>query len=523
MTLRTRLSLLVGFVRFRHGLRRFLADTITPEQARRIIAARLRRREETFLELLEHAVFAYPRNPYRRLFDAAGCELGDVRSLVSRDGLEGALARLHHAGVFVDFEEFKGRQPAIRGSQTFHFREGDFDNPLLHPHYAIRSSGSWGPPRRTLIDLDYLADRAPLWCLWFAHHHLLDAPLIFVAPHHPGSVNLHLICAKFGARFVRWFATAGAGSPTYRVAAAYLNGCVSRIGGLPAPEFVNARDLGSAARHLAELASAGTTPCVNTAPSVAIRLGQALGGDRPLRGVTFLLGFEPLTAARRDAIEASGARAVATYGFSEGGTLGQQCSQPVQPDDVHVAADAFVVIQAPRPRTGPAAGLPLFLTSLRPTTPKLMLNTSIGDAGLLETRRCGCLFEELGYHQHLHTIRSTHKMTGEGVTFLGPDLVRVLEDVLPGRFGGAPTHYQLLEEEGPDGLTRCRLLVSPDVGAVDEQAVAEAFLDSLSRCRPAYRFMVEQWVQGRHLTVARERPIATSREKMLPFHTLRTR
>ena len=34
-----------------------------------------------------------------------------------------------------------------------------------------------------------------------------------------------------------------------------------------------------------------------------------------------------------------------TYGFSEGGTVGQQCRHPTEPDDVHVAKDAFAVIE----------------------------------------------------------------------------------------------------------------------------------------------------------------------------------
>ena len=171
---RTRLSILMGLVRFGRGLARFLAEPITPEHARRTILARLARREQTFLEMLEHAVFAYPRSPYRQLFRAAGCELGDVRALVARDGVENTLVRLRDAGVFVRFEEYKGAAPTVRGSQTFHFLESDFDNPL-----PAGVCGWTGEPagRRVgyLIDLDYLADRAPLWCLWFQEHGLLDA------------------------------------------------------------------------------------------------------------------------------------------------------------------------------------------------------------------------------------------------------------------------------------------------------------------------------------------------------------
>ena len=116
---RAQLSILLGLARFGRGMRRFLAQPITPAQARSTILARLARRGATFLDILERAVFGYPRSPYGQLFRAAGCELGDVRALVRGDGIEGALARLRDAGVFVGFDEFKGATPAVRGSQTF--------------------------------------------------------------------------------------------------------------------------------------------------------------------------------------------------------------------------------------------------------------------------------------------------------------------------------------------------------------------------------------------------------------------
>jgi len=511
----------MGLARFGRGLARFLAEPITPDQARRTILARLARREQTLLEMLEHAVFAYPRSPYRQLFRAAGCELGDVRALVARDGIESALVSLRDAGVFVRFEEYKGAAPAVRGSQTFHFLESDFDNPLSRPAYVGSTGGTRGAPSRILIDLDYLADRAPLWCLWFQEHGLLDASLVFLTPHVPGAINARVICAKFGTRYVRWFATARAGSPQYRLVSRYLNGLVSRVGRLPRAEFIDPMDLAETGEYLVGLARAGRGAAVSTSPSAAIRLGRALGGERPLRGVTALLGFEPLTRQRRDAIEAAGAHVAMTYGFSEGGTVGQQCRHPAEPDDVHVATDAFAVIEDAGASEEDGPGAPLLLTGLLRTAPKVLLNACIGDSGVLTTRRCQCLFDGLGYRQHLHTIRSTHKLTGEGVTFLGPDLVHVLEDALPRRFGGLPTDYQLVEQEGAQGLARYRLSVAPELPAIDESAVKEFFLAELARRRRAYPFMVEQWVQANDLAVIRAHATLTSRGKFQSFRPLR--
>ena len=73
----------------------------------------------------------------------------------------------------------------------------------------------------------------------------------------------------------------------------------------------------------------------------------------------------------------------------------------------------------------------------------------------------------MGWTTHLREIRSHEKLTAGGMTFLDTDLIRVLEEVLPARFGGAPTDYQLVEEEAAEGQPRVRLLVHPRIGAVD--------------------------------------------------------
>jgi hypothetical protein len=150
----------------------------------------------------------------------------------------------------------------------------------------------------------------------------------------------------------------------------------------------------------------------------------------------------------------------------------------------------------------------------------VLLNAEIGDHAVLETRRCGCRFDGYGYMRHLHTIRSFGKLTGDGVTFIGADVLQVLEAALPRRFGGSPADYQLVEEQAGDGRPRYRLLVSPDVGPLDERAVAAAFLENLGRLRRPYGFMVNQWARTGALEVARLRPQPGVRGKLAPFRTL---
>jgi len=55
-------------------------------------------RHRAFLDLVRHAIFAYPKSPYRKLFQAAGCELGDVEALVGEEGLEGNFGEVSSRG-----------------------------------------------------------------------------------------------------------------------------------------------------------------------------------------------------------------------------------------------------------------------------------------------------------------------------------------------------------------------------------------------------------------------------------------
>jgi hypothetical protein len=330
------------------------------------------------------------------------------------------------------------------------------------------------------------------------------------------------MCARFGNRFVKWFATGAGGSMAYRLVSAYVHGLARRAAGFPRPEFVSLGELDRVGAYLAGLAEGGKMPCVNTSPSTAARISLAMQARGvSLANVVFLLGAEPLTPTRKRVIEASGARATVTYGFSEGGNVGSQCPNPTAADDIHVSADAYAVLDHRRLPGDDNAGEALVLTALRPASPKVLLNAEIGDHGVLETRRCGCLFDELGYHQHLHTILSFEKLTGEGVTFLRADLFHLLEHVLPLRFGGSFADYQLVEEQDARGLPRYTLVVSPDVGPLDEKRLVAEFLGELAKAKSPYRFMVNQWAQTGVVQVKRHRPMVTARGKQWPFRTLR--
>ena len=82
-----RLSGVFRFARSQLEARPLFRDTITVEDAQRIVANQEERREENFLGMLEHNVFGYPASPYLPLFALAGIELGDVKQELTVRGL----------------------------------------------------------------------------------------------------------------------------------------------------------------------------------------------------------------------------------------------------------------------------------------------------------------------------------------------------------------------------------------------------------------------------------------------------
>jgi len=195
------------------------------------------------------------------------------------------------------------------------------------------------------------------------------------------------------------------------------------------------------------------------------------------------------------------------------------CVQPSDTNDLHLLKDGVALIQYPRHVPGTEITVDAFhFTSLMPTAPKLMLNVESDDYGVIEKRACGCPFEVYGFDDHLRHVRSFRKLTGEGVTLIGSEMVRILQEVLPGRFGGTSLDYQLLEEEDRNGFTRLFLLISPKIGSVDEKAVVETVLEALARSSDAGSVARAIWHQAGTLQIRRTEPIWTSRGKLMPLH-----
>lgn len=519
------LSDAVTGVRFLWHLPGYLRRGLGTDEARAILARRLERREEDFLALIARAVYARPSSPYRTLLRLAGCEQGDLERLVRQDGVEGALRRLLRHGVYITVDEFKGRRPVVRGGVTLDVPPGSFRNPCAAGHALLRTGGSRGSGTPVPVDLAFIHDRA------------VDASVVFEAcgglrwrravwgvP--GGAATIHAIeFAILDGGLACWFSTVSEGAPglhpRYRWSARALS-WGSRLAGRPisAPQHVPFDDPLPVAQWMASVLRAGAVPHLHTFASAAAQLcDAALEAGVNLAGARFTMASEPITAARLAVVRRAGADALPYFASVDCGPIGYGCRAPSAPDDLHLLHDFQAVIQPED--AGPGIRLPgdaLLISTLRAAAPFLLLNVSLGDRAVVDRRSCGCPLEKASWGTHIREVRSFEKLTAGGMTFLDVDLVRILEEVLPGRFGGGPMDYQLVEEELDHGRPGLRLLVHPRVGPLDARAVIDAFLDGIGRGSGAERVMALAWRDARIVAIERRPPIRTAVGKILHLH-----
>jgi hypothetical protein len=512
-------------LRFFSRLPVVLRKRLTLAEASVVVAQRLERREECFLSNLRNSIFGYPGSPYLDLFGAAGCEYGDAEKLVHGEGVEGALKILFHHGIYISVDEFKGRRPAVRGGTTIKLDPDSLRNPCAAYHVPVASGGSRGGGTPVFMDLAFVRGCAINSLFYFnAWGGRNWRKATWEVP--GAGARFRLIkYACFGSPPGRWFSQIDPGDPSldpvFRLNSWGMH-IASYFAGVPIPRPIhtplsNPQPL---LKWSQQVIREGGVPHIFTFPSSAVAACKAAmnsGGD--LEGTRFTIGGEPITRARLDSVRSVGATALPRYGSMECGPIGYGCMKPVEVDEVHLLNDLHALIQAGP--EGEVFGFPengLLITALHPRSPFVLLNVSMGDEAVLSPRSCGCPLEELGWHVHLHTIRSYEKLTSGGITFFGSDVIHVLEVVLPERFGGGPTDYQLLEEEGPGGVAAVKLLVSPSVGDVDFEQVRTAFLESLAANSAVNQVMIRLWKESDVLTVERRNPQQTRSGKVLHFH-----
>jgi hypothetical protein len=385
------------------------------------------------------------------------------------------------------------------------------------------TGGSTGASRRIAVHIDHLAAQAPARMLSFEAHGIRSQPHAIwmgVLPDSSGP-NVLLRPTKHGQVPERWFANViTADRLKGRLKARMYNGAIvhlGRLSGVPIPSPVPLR-LDQAlvvAEWIAKtLDSRGN--CVflgHVSKGVRVAVAARKAG-LDLTGATFVLVGEPVTPGKVAAVAASGAVTVPMYAFAEHGEIGVGCTNPIGEDEIHVFEDTLAIIQAPRKVPGYDIVVDSFhWTSLSPTAPNILLNVESDDYKIVEERNCGCALHSYGYRKHMREIRSFQKLTGEGVTLIGSDAVRALEEVLPARYGGSPLDYQLAEEEDDQGMTVVSLIIDPSVPITSERDVIETFIKATG-----YHDLSSVWDSGNTLRIKRQKPILTQLGKLMPLH-----
>jgi len=517
------------YLRFATELPRFLRSPVSLNQARAEFPIRLQEREQRFLSILQRSVFTRPRSPYLALLRMAGCEYGDIERMMTSDGLEATLKCLAQKGVWLSFNEFKGKQLIVRGSWSLEVNAAEFDSPLNHGHIVARSGGGASPGTRTVYDLAHIrAARSSYKLLTFEAFDVTHLPVIMWSPVAPGYGPLELLAhAGMGKAPLRWFSpvapTTGSSSAKDRLINRYLT-LASAMAGvrLPPPQFTPPSEVWRITKTVLDARGRHGGCVVLTDPSCAVRICQsALARSEQLDGVLFMIGGEPITRHKLAFLEEAGARSSPLFVFIEGGYVGIGCLNPADIDEVHVLSDSVALIQHNRRVEHARQNVDAFLfTTLLPTAPKLLMNVESGDWGRVHRRDCGCYFEQLGLHEHISTIRSFDKFTSAGMNVTASSLLRIVEEILPQSFGGTLLDYQLREEEGQDGVPHITVVIDPGIGPIDESAVVNTIFMELVRHGKSGA-LEQVWRAAHTFQVARESPQVTARGKLLPLHVKR--
>jgi len=514
--------------RFSRRLPSFLEEQLSPADAFRIVRKGLEQRQERFLVVLRRGIYDNPHSPYLWLLRQAGAEYGDIEQLVRSDGVEAALERLYQAGVRIALDEFKGRRPIRAGNQERFFQAHDFDNPIAAGHFFVTSSGSTGKPLRMTIDLDHLVEegahrvlvRHALGCERALHALWRAVP--------PGSVGLKqaLVAAKFGTPVNRWFSpTPVIWKPPLTPSALFLTvALLAGKGLIPRPEHVPLEQAARISSWLAEQAQRNQPVYISLPVTGAIAIAEeALRRGLNLTGVTFRTGGEPLTAPRLSRIQSTGARAFSAWALSESGPLAGPCPDRVQPDELHLFTGLAAVLVCPRAVHGGLQEVPaLYVTTLSPTAPKLMLNVEVGDSAVLFRRRCGCLWDRLGLAVHLHSIRSYEKLTSAGMHITAEDILEFVDRVLPARHGGWLGAYQLAEDRNGNS-SKIFVLVDPEVQARNLEQIPQTFFEFLESRGRAGWMMAQHLRQAGCVEVRRLTPVVGpggKRPPLIPLHLI---
>lgn len=518
------------YARFGFGFPAFLKRKITLAEAEVIVRERLQHREENFLRILRVGIFGHEKSPYHPLFKHAGVAYADIERMIGDRGLEPTLLALREEGVYYSFEEFKGREDVVRGTQSWRVEPHDFDNPFMKSVYYGTTGGSTGAGTRIYFDLEQTIARCPNQLLAKTAQGFQGIPhavwrgllpsIVGVSNLLGGAITDHIP--------LRWFTPLDMNDTKpalkNRLATNYIVYAGRFFGApFPIPEVVRYKDAHVIAEWMEQTAKKHGTCALGAFASMSVRVAVAAeerGID--LSGCHMTMGGEPPTEAKVAVIRKTGARPIFTYYFSEVGAVGMGCQNPCEINDHHLMTDALALIPYPRKVPGMDIEVDAFnMTTLISSNSKLLLNVESDDYGIVEKRSCGCPLEAYGWDTHVRGIRSFRKLTGEGMSMVGSEMEAVLQEALPRRFGGTSLDYQLMEEEDERGFTRMSIVVSPRIDIEDEAEVVRVFETELAAKNEAAQSMTATLTAAGTFRVKRMEPIITAAGKLMPLHLSR--
>src|SRR5581483_1835263 len=444
-----------------------------------------------------------------------------------RSGLEGTLIELRDAGVYLSFEEYKGRAPIVRGGRTYRIDPADFAVQRSAVTYESTTGGSTGPAVRVAQSLEQQAEQAIytglISDLWMPPN---CKTALWRSEPPNASVNALLRLSLIGQPPAAWFTPmlSGTERPSWQSRALLKSTlrAMRRQGlAIPNPEYVPLNEAHRIAAWVASEKGAGITTMIQCNVSSAVRVcAAARERGLDIAGARFFMLSEPLTEPKRREIEAAGAVPISVYSAVDAGRLAIPCLNPTSADDMHVCKDIVAIISRRRLHPGTDETIDaLLITTLGPLNPRFLLNVEFDDFGVLENRDCGCAVARLGLDQHVSRVRSFAKLTAEGTAITSAYVASIIEEALPRRFGGASVDYQLVEEDR-GSTTRLTIVVSRRVGDIVDGDIIAEFLQQV-RAHPALREASRLWRDSHALRVVRAEPILTPRGKLMPVRVLR--
>ena len=492
-----------------------------------VLQDQLEHREERWLNTVGQVVFEEPNHPYQKMFSLAGCTYDDLGNSVRQEGLEATLLSLRNSGVYLTHDELKGKTPIVRSGQEIQSDKTSFDNPAVKRGVQTTSGGSRSEGTKITVGTSCRLH----WDAYYQYNiralDLSERIQMQVKPVLPAGAGLGCCISytRLGCPVKKWYAFGGPlkDSAHFRILT-HLVVLVARLHGVraPFPVHLTRNDFSAAAMLIAEMRRQGHLSAVGCFTSPAVRIvSAALDRGLDIRDTLFMVSGEALTGAKRELIESAGCQVFSRYHIAEVGPVGYGCRSMNTGNCVHLFNDSVAAINyrqlAPLSEVEVNS---LQFTTLLPAAAKILINADMDDVGNIEPAGCDCLWARSGFNRKISNIHSVGKLTGYGMSLVGTEIVRILEERLPAQFGGSPADYQLVEIEGKSE-TQLVLRVSPRIKDCSTTEVSDFFLKEIRACY-AGRLASRVWKHADALQVTQAEPLVTPSGKVLPLQLLRS-